>query len=238
MKKLTTQQIQQLYKFTRQHFVEYYDVQTELVDHLANDIEQIWQEQPNLSFEDAKTISFKKFGVFGFMDVVGARQNAMSKKYRKLLWSFAKNWFKLPKMIVTALIFITIYTGISSVYGKYFMYAVLLIMIIFSGFKGYSINKQFKNNIKQTSKKWMLQEMIFKTGFGGIAMLLVNTFNMFNLTSYNSFHNSLVIKPIWFTVGCSLFFTLLIICLYVALVVLPQKAEEILQKQYPEYKLV
>ena len=37
--KLTEEQIQQLYKFTRQHYVEHYDVQTELVDHLANDIE-------------------------------------------------------------------------------------------------------------------------------------------------------------------------------------------------------
>lgn len=40
--KLTPEQIQELYKFTRQHYVEHYDVQTELVDHLANDIEQIW----------------------------------------------------------------------------------------------------------------------------------------------------------------------------------------------------
>ena len=232
--KLTKEQIQQLYTFTRQHYVEHFDVQTELVDHLANDIEQIWQEQPNLSFEQARDISFKKFGVFGFMDVVGERQKAMSKKYQKLLWSFAKDWFKLPKMIVTALIFIIIYTGISSTYGKYFMYAIFLLMIIFSGYKGYFIHKQFKNRIQQTSKKWMLEEMIFKTGFGGITMLLVNLFNMFNLTSYNS----IVIKPLWFTLGSSLFFTLLIIFLYVAIEVLPKKAEEILEKQYPEYKLV
>jgi len=65
--KLTPNQIQQLYKFTYQHYVEYYDVQTELVDHLANDIEQIWIEQPNLSFEQARDNSFKKFGVFGFI---------------------------------------------------------------------------------------------------------------------------------------------------------------------------
>ena len=83
MKKLSSEQIQQLYKFTRQHYVEYYDVQTELVDHLANDIEQIWKEQPNLSFEQARDISFKKFGVFGFMDVVEARTNALNKKYWK-----------------------------------------------------------------------------------------------------------------------------------------------------------
>ena len=71
---LTENQIQALYKFTRQHYVEYYDVQTELVDHLANDIEQIWEENPNISFEQARDQSFKKFGIFGFMEIVEQRQ--------------------------------------------------------------------------------------------------------------------------------------------------------------------
>ena len=44
--KLTTEQIDQLYRFTRQHYVEWYDLQTELVDHLANAIEEQWQENP------------------------------------------------------------------------------------------------------------------------------------------------------------------------------------------------
>jgi len=53
---LTEEHIDQLYKFTRKHFVEHYDVQTELVDHLANDIEQIWIDQPKLSFEEARDL--------------------------------------------------------------------------------------------------------------------------------------------------------------------------------------
>ena len=40
---LTKNQIDELYKFTRKHYVYHYDVQSELVDHLANDIENIWQ---------------------------------------------------------------------------------------------------------------------------------------------------------------------------------------------------
>lgn len=41
---LTTKNIEQLYKFTKDHFVDWYDLQTELVDHLANDIEEIWKK--------------------------------------------------------------------------------------------------------------------------------------------------------------------------------------------------
>ena len=79
--KLTPEQIERLYLFTRQHYVEWYDLQTELVDHLANAIEQQWQENPKISFEDALQKEFKKFGVFGFMDVVEKRQAAMNKLY-------------------------------------------------------------------------------------------------------------------------------------------------------------
>ena len=52
--KLTASQIDNLFKFTCKHYVYHYDVQSELVDHLANDIESIWQETPNLSFEQAR----------------------------------------------------------------------------------------------------------------------------------------------------------------------------------------
>ena len=78
--KLTQPQIQNLYAFTRQHYVEHYDLQTELVDHLANDIESVWQTQPDISFEEARDQAFKKFGVFGFMDVLERRQKAMNKR--------------------------------------------------------------------------------------------------------------------------------------------------------------
>ena len=77
--KLSAEQIERLYQFTRQHYVEYYDLQTELVDHLANAIEEQWQKNPKLSFEEALQIEFKKFGVFGFMEVVEKRQVALNK---------------------------------------------------------------------------------------------------------------------------------------------------------------
>ena len=83
--KLTPEQIDRLYQFTRQHYVEYYDLQTELVDHLANSIEAQWQESSKISFEEALQKEFKKFGVFGFMDVVEKRQAALNRKYNGII---------------------------------------------------------------------------------------------------------------------------------------------------------
>ena len=48
--KLTETHIKELYTFTRQHYVYFYDVQTELVDHLANDIENIWIRKTKFIF--------------------------------------------------------------------------------------------------------------------------------------------------------------------------------------------
>ena len=84
--KLTKTHIAELYKFTSKHYVYHYDVQTELVDHLANDIESAWVETPDLSFQEARDKSFKKFGIFGFMDVVEAKQKQMNKRYWKIIY--------------------------------------------------------------------------------------------------------------------------------------------------------
>ena len=107
--KLTTPQIEDLFKFTRKHFVYHYDVQSELVDHLANDIEEIWKERPQLSFEDARDTSFKKFGIFGFMDVIEAKQKQMNKRYRSILWRFFREWFTLPKVMTTLAVFLSLF---------------------------------------------------------------------------------------------------------------------------------
>lgn len=48
--KINTSQIDQLFIFTRQHYVEYYDLQSELADHLANAIEEQWKEKSQTFF--------------------------------------------------------------------------------------------------------------------------------------------------------------------------------------------
>src|SRR6478735_7325504 len=100
--KLTPEQIDQLYLFTRQHYVEYYDLQTELVDHLANAIEEQWLENPKISFEDALQSEFKKFGVFGFTELIKERHWVLIKRYNKLKWVHFKEFFEVPKIIITA----------------------------------------------------------------------------------------------------------------------------------------
>jgi len=54
--KITENQIEEFYLFTRKYFVEWYDVQSKLVDHLANGIEAQLEENSNLTFEECLNI--------------------------------------------------------------------------------------------------------------------------------------------------------------------------------------
>ncbi len=226
--KLTNQHIENLYKFTRQHYVEHYDLQSELVDHLANDIEAIWQEQPNLSFEQAKIISFKKFGIFGFMDVVEKRTAALEKKYWKMVWKIFKDFFKLPQIILTIAIALAFYKIISVFKYEYTVavigivcFAILIIRLTILSFEK-------KKRFKKTNKKWLLEEHIYKLGSGG---LFLNLILQIMLRGSN-------LSSEWVVFFYTLLFTTLVLVIYIIAFVLPSKVEEILIKEHPEYLFV
>ena len=231
--KLTENQIEALYKFTRQHFVYHYDVQTELVDHLANDIEQIWEENPKFSFEEARDKSFKKFGIFGFMDVIEAKEKQMNKRYWKLIWRFTKEWFSIPKIIITISLFLGILLLIQIKNSEYFILTFLAVAVFFEMFTIYLNREKQKKREEKNEKIFLLEAMISTTKNGYTGFLFINLFNFVNLTrlDFSSY-------AIHWLILIALITTLLIIIFYVSNYVLPEKAEELLQETYPEYKLV
>lgn len=230
MLKINQSHIQNLYTFTRQHYVEHYDLQTELVDHLANDIESIWQENPKLSFEEARDQSFKKFGVFGFMDVVEQRQKAMNKKYLKYLWVEAKQWFTIPKIIITLTLFLGFYLSFKSAIANYFFWAFYIIMAVWCFIRVVSLNRTFAKRKKLNNKKWLLEEIIFKQA-GGTGLVLISQLPTWHNITEDSFVNG------YFVVAVSIFTTLFFIWLFISYQLLPDKAEQLLKTTYPEYSL-
>ena len=231
--KLTKTHIEELYKFTRKHYVYHYDVQTELVDHLANDIEQIWVTQQYLSFQEARDKSFKKFGIFGFMDVIEAKQKQMNKRYSKILWRFFKEWFTLPKIVITTTLFLTLFFILKIPFSEYVLMGSFLVLIMYDMIVLYKSRKNQKKQKNKEEKVFLLEAMIgtSKNGFTGLA--LVNLFNFINLTdvSFSSLENHWLLLV-------SFSATIVIILFYLITYVIPKKAEELLQETYPEYKMV
>ena len=109
MKKLTNQEIEQLFAFTKKHLVEHYDVQVELVDHLANAIEAQWNENPNISFEDALQTEYKNFGVFGFSGLVEQKQASLQQHYWNIIKKEMISFFSIPKILFSVALFVVLF---------------------------------------------------------------------------------------------------------------------------------
>jgi hypothetical protein len=229
--KLTQIQIDQLYQFTRQHYVEWYDLQTELVDHLANAIEEQWQKKPKLSFEDALQIEFKKFGVFGFMDVVEKRQAGLGKKYNRLIWKHFKEFFTIPKLFLTVTLILGLFLFFKLVYFYeivvFAMISLFLLMIPALILE----RKKLKKRTKKTGKKWLFEEII--SGYGSFSGLLILPFHVFNVFS----NNKVGIPNDFLLFGISFFIISLFLSSYIVIFLIPSKAEEYLKATYPEYEL-
>ncbi|EPR74609.1 hypothetical protein ADIWIN_0361 [Winogradskyella psychrotolerans RS-3] len=228
--KPTESQIQDLYAFTRQHFVEHYDLQTELVDHLANDIEEQWQNQPKLSFEDAKNKAFKKFGIFGFMDAIDQKAKAMNKRYMRYMWTELKKWFELPQIISTIALFLLFYITFSTVYIATLALVFFGIITVWCTYKSIQLNRQFRRRKEFSNKKWMLEEMIFKQAGSTMFIFMSQLFNVYKIPE-NYAGNT------YFLVLFSLAFTVIALVNYISLEVIPNKAEKLLNETYPEFSL-
>jgi hypothetical protein len=228
--KITKEQIEELYAFTRLHYVEYYDVQIELVDHMANDIEEICKKNPELSFEEAKNKSFKKFGVFGFMDVVRAQEKALERKYLRLFCSFIKEWFQFPKVLFTLSLIACVYTFLGFQISNFVRYCIFGLYIIYLGYRMFYWNRTYRKKIKKTKKKWLMEGYIYGTlGTGSLGInMIIQTLLFIDIDIANPYVRILY----------SVVIGAIILAFHVLLEVIPSKAEELLEITHHEYKLV
>tara|TARA_B110000977_G_scaffold84024_1_gene112288 strand:- start:6603 stop:7295 length:693 start_codon:yes stop_codon:yes gene_type:complete len=228
---LTTKNIEQLYKFTKDHFVDWYDLQTELVDHLANDIEEIWKKNPSISFETARDISFKKFGIFGFGDIVEQKQNALSKHYWKEVLKEFVQFFRLPKIILTVFFCIGTYSLFSYFNNGYFIFSLIfLTTAIYPIFRLYKHGWRVKRRNKSNNKSWQLDGIIYQTAF----------FPYIVLCPYSTIVD-LFFKPsftpnqlIFFSVSLVLFSLLF----YVSTEIVSPNMQKKMVKLFPDYAIV
>ena len=105
---ITEVQYESLFAFCRKHYVQYYDVQVELVDHLAEAIEEKLKLNPKLNFEQALDSVYAGFGIKGFADIVATRMEMISKKSRKQKWKLFFAYFTIPKIAMTICLYATI----------------------------------------------------------------------------------------------------------------------------------
>lgn len=109
MVKLTDDEIRYLFKFAEKKMVRQYDVQVELVDHLASHIEELMSGEQALNFSDALDAVYAGFGTLEFDKLVKSRTNAAFRRGRKLWWVKFKSLFKWPEILTSIAIFGLLY---------------------------------------------------------------------------------------------------------------------------------
>jgi hypothetical protein len=165
---LTSEQIDSLFFFCEKHFVRHYDLQVELVDHLANAIEEQMDIHPQLSFEKALEIVYQAFGSTGFGRLISEKRIAAEKKGRRMFWKFFKENFRWPKILLLLLIVSLAYSlfTINVIFFRTFFISLMLGCQIV---EMYSIYK-FSRTISSTGKKFLTWE--FSRGSGLFFVLL------------------------------------------------------------------
>lgn len=229
--KLNKQQTNQLYLFTRQHFVEWYDLQSELVDHLANSIEDRWKENPKLTFEEALDLEFKKFGIFGFMDVVDERRRFLSKKYSKIIWKHYKEFFRLPKIILTVSSMYFLYFLSEKLQDTQYLYlSILAIIGIAFTIESRKIHKAQKQKEKETGKKWFFEQMVDAFDVYPITLLPMQLINLSVTIGEEGWHKAIAVLG-------AILLVLFALLQYVHWKIVYPKIVQEMGSVYPEYEM-
>lgn len=144
---LTKDQVQLLFVFTEKKFVRYYDLQVELVDHLAGRIEDIINANKTIGFEDALQLVYKDFGIFGFAKIVQEKTEQLRKQNNKRLFREIKNLFRWPEFISSAVLGLFIWTMISFM-DKIILDILVVSFMLISTALVILIRKKFRPNKK------------------------------------------------------------------------------------------
>lgn len=217
--KLTEAQIEELYAFTRKKYVEYYDVQTELVDHLATSIEEKMSTS-NINFETALQQIYAQFGIFGFSELVEKKGIEVVSKNRLFFRKSFIEYFKLPKFLLLLMLLVGSYPVFKFASSTFVFYTFIATIGIFGTIIFLKIIL-IKRNIKMPLLQF--KYIFFTLSSFGLPLLLVQYVFYLSLLKLTGFYQ--IIIPLIFS---------LIIISYLAEIEVLDKLFNQQKKLYPE----
>lgn len=253
-RKLTPEQIDNLFELCEFHNVHYYDVQIELVDHIASAIEAIWETNPELSFEEAVFQVGEQFGIepfshssydsilpsitglhlsreSGFEAIKVAKEKELRRKYDRLQWKYIGKFFKLPKIILTlAITFALFFVFILSNNDILVSYCIQGFYILFLAiYLIFIYPKKFRLNIV-AGKTFLLYEQFrnIKRGAMGAGLSIFNVLALLRLNPpfSNNFNWQLFV---------AFFITLSGIIVTAICIDTPKRIKEDFTREFPQF---
>ena len=231
-RKLTEEEVDRLFNFCTKHYVPEYDLQVELVDHLASGIEEQWVNDPAIPFPVALNKTFDGFGIFGFSKIKSQKEKELRRKYRKLFWKFTLEFYKLPKVILTfALTFalFSLYLLVNNYLGVTLLILGLIIATnLFYLFWLYP--RKHKINTTE-NKSFMLINYLKnrQTGINFFMQIPLQSGQWIEHFNFGYFNHQVILFFV------SLAIVMLGILIYVFLFVMPVKIREHFTEQFPQF---
>jgi hypothetical protein len=225
---ITPEENQKLFAFCEECNVKYYDVQIELVDHLASSIEEQWMQHPNRSFDNAMGIALRDF-TLGLKHISKEKERALNKKYQQIHWYYIRASFSWPKALRTLALVLILFSAFRLTPNNLLVIiptiAMVLSVIFYYYFYYYPNNIRIKTD---TSKKFLLLKRL---RLQNISVLAIAFFplHIFNITKFQ-IPNNIYIE---FLVA---FLTVLFgIAAYSQLFYIPKKINQYFLKQFSEF---
>ena len=216
-KQLTTAQIKELHKLVERNAIKYYDVEVEIVDHYASAIEEIWAEDPSISFYHAQMQVYKEF--WDFKDLEKDKQQLLFANANKDCWKILKGMFGWPSIlkliVLSLLIYNTLYYTEHSLDWAYWNIALIYSLMFFPGYQ-YQLVRRFE---KKTSHSFLR------------LYALLQTYSFYPIIILYICLHMIEVKAIWSFALCSVGLAMYILGVQ-AVHLLFKKEMLLLEKQY------
>jgi hypothetical protein len=228
---ITPEETEKLFNLCEKYGVFFYDVQIELVDHLASLIEEQWEKDPEISFQQGLKSAVLSFGKSNFTKFAREKEKEVNRKYNLLLWKYFIEFYKWPKLLITIIFTLgllillqisnhtkTVLLVYSGLVLTFFMY--YLILIFPKSRIANKTGKLFLLVAKQSQNMYLIVFLL------QIPILTNNIFKWLDIESINNF---------FVLAGISFLMVFLTILLYANTFFLSKKISEHFKEQFPEY---
>ena len=129
---LNKNQLAHLSRLIKMKGVSYYDVNLEMTDHVASEVEEEI-ETSGLEYMKAVKKVFLRYDRFHFMNIEEEKTKEIQKKSWQQAWKSFLKFFTIPKIIITVCLFLLFQVLIDNGYLEYISYSFIFFIVTISG---------------------------------------------------------------------------------------------------------
>ena len=184
---LEYEQINAITAYCENRGVKYYDVQLELVDHIADMIEHLQKANAAFSFSDALELAGKQFSDAEFKAIVKSKKHQLLARFTKLWKKEFLSYYTIPKIAITfLLIAIVIWITSKDEAIKHFETSAIYFVNIFMHSYFLYLNKKAKI-IYQNKEEKMLPLLIQSSLYKKNVLMIIPILPYYVLAFYSLF---------------------------------------------------